>query len=568
MLKGIGVSPGVSCGRVHLLIPDALDSEDEQVETAGEAKEEMAAFAQAVTQAHRQLEDFAARTKATIGASEGQIFEAHKLILTDPAFLNGVEEKIRTQGLSAAQAVNGTAAELAHQLEELTDAYLRERAVDIRDVAQRVLAYLTGTPAGPGNLAQGSIVVARELTPSLTATFSRDTVRGIATETGSRTSHSAVVARALGIPAVLGIESLLARAKEGDLVLVDGNTGTVYLNPNDALVQELSSGEASLSFRSEPAPDARAVTLDGKHIEVSANIQSLQEAKTAMESGADGIGLFRTEFLFMSRETPPNEEEQFQAYKEVAQIFQGKPVVVRTMDIGGDKAAPYLQQVREDNPFLGLRGLRLSLARREIFKTQLKALLRAANFGNFKIMFPMVSTLEEILTAKDVLQEAASELKTTGTAVSQMEIGIMVEVPAAALMADALAPHVDFFSIGTNDLTQYTLAVDRGNEKLSGLYDPYHPAVLNLIKNTVEAAHCHGKWVGLCGELGGELLALPLLLGLGLDELSMSALFVPQVKRALGQQTYRQAKELADSVLRLTTAAEVRTALNGDHLEQ
>ncbi|CEP66788.1 Phosphotransferase system, enzyme I [Moorella glycerini] len=566
MLKGIAAAPGIGIGQVYLLELKPVQEETNNshlLHGPEEIKVELTRLEEALGRAKRDLEELAAKTRQEIGEAEAGIFNAHILMLTDPTFIAGVKEKIQVEKKNAARAVEEAAAAIARTFAAMDEGYFRERAADIRDVAARLLDNLAGGSRRARELKAGSIIVARELTPSLTANFSRNTVAGIATEVGGPTSHTAIVARALGIPAVLGVQGLMNRARDGDLAIIDGSAGVVYLNPGRELLEEYKKKKAVLEAGWRDSKySGPAKTRDGRHIEVAANIRNAAEVKMALEYGAEGVGLFRTEFLFMNREEPPGEEEQFQAYKEVVAAFQGKPVVVRTLDIGGDKPLPYLNLGHEENPFLGLRGLRLCLARQELFKTQLKALLRAASYGNLKIMFPMVTTLEEIRQAKKIMAEARMELEANGLTVSHVETGIMIEVPAAALMADVLAREVDFFSIGSNDLAQYTLAVDRGNERVAGMYDACHPAVLRLIDVTVEAAHRYGKWVGLCGELASEIQAAPLLVGLGLDEISMSPVFIPPMKETVNKIAYHEARELVRRLLELPGPGEVRAALS------
>ncbi|AOQ25248.1 Phosphoenolpyruvate-protein phosphotransferase [Moorella thermoacetica] len=566
MLKGIAAAPGIGIGPVYLLElkPGQEESHNNQLLNGPEeVKAELALLEEAIGRAKRDLEELAAKTRQEIGEAEAGIFNAHILMLTDPTFIAGVKEKIRVEKKNAARAVEEVAEAIASSFAALDDDLFRERAADIRDVAAKLLDNLAGGTRRARELKAGSIVVARELTPSLTANFSRNTVAGIVTEIGGPTSHTAIVARALGIPAVLGVQGLMNQARDGDLAIIDGSAGVVYLNPGSEQLEEYKKKKAVLEeSRRDNKYAGPARTRDGRHIEVAANIRNADESGLALQYGAEGIGLFRTEFLFMNREFPPGEEEQFHVYREVVAAFRDKPVVVRTLDIGGDKDLLYLNSSQEENPFLGLRGIRLCLAQQELFKTQLKALLRAACYGNLKIMFPMVTTLEEIRQAKKIMAAARMELEAGGLTISHVETGIMIEVPAAALMADVLAREVDFFSIGTNDLAQYTLAVDRGNERVAGMYDACHPAVLRLIDMTVTAAHRYGKWVGLCGELGSEIQAAPLLVGLGLDEISMSPVFIPPMKEAINKIAYHEARELVRRLLELPGPQEVRAALS------
>jgi len=564
LLKGIGISPGKVVGRVRRLMELASNYSRSYLNSEEEKEKELARLEEAFNQAKEQLTSLIDKTKREIGLQEAKIFEAHLLLLSDPALGEKIRTKIKLERKNAVWAVSEATEEIAQEFASLEDEYFRERAVDIRDIGRRLIECLGNRSEEVSEVAANTIIVAKELTPSQTASFSRRTVAGIITEKGGPTSHTAVVARALGVPAVSGVTNLLDLVKDGDLVLIDGDEGVIHLNPDIELIKNVETREETTKEEKRRIRKvlAKAVTVDGHEIEIAANLRNFEEAELALEYGAEGVGLFRTEFLYMNRQEPPGEEEQFLIYRDVLLALKDKPVIVRTLDIGGDKLLPYLNQDKEDNPFLGLRGIRLCLKYKELFKTQLKALLRASSYGNLKLMFPMVTTLEEIRQAKTLLEEARDELRAAGIEASKnIPIGIMIEVPAAALMADILAREVDFFSIGTNDLTQYTLAVDRDNEKVATLYEPYHPAVLKLIYQVIEAAHRQGKWVGLCGELGGDSLAAPLLVGLGLDEISMSPVFIPEMKEKIMGLSYEKGRELVQRLLELPGAKEVREEL-------
>ncbi|MGB9662487.1 MAG: phosphoenolpyruvate--protein phosphotransferase [Moorellaceae bacterium] len=558
MLKGLPISPGIGIGRIWRLSGHPAGAISKTNLKEEEIAEELARLEAALKEAQEEMQRLAVRAREEVGPKEAQIFEAHLLILKDPTLVEKITSKIKEEKKNASWAVAEAVEEVARTFEVLEEEYFRSRAVDIRDIGERLIACLEGENKTTREIPPQAIIAAVELTPSQTASFSAEKVKGIITEKGGSTSHAAIVARALGIPCVSGIPGLMARVEEGQLAAVDGIEGVIYLNPTEDLVSNLEEKkrvwEEQQRFWSGGGP---ALTQDGRKVELAANIREPREVERALEQGAEGIGLLRTEFLFMGRTEPPGEEEQFEVYRKVLTLMEGKPVIVRTLDIGGDKPLPYLHATPEENPFLGLRGLRLTLKHRELFKTQLKALLRASLYGNLKIMYPMVASIAEIREARKILEEAREEVDQW----RPVEIGVMIETPAAALTADVLAREVDFFSIGTNDLTQYTLAVDRGNEEVMALYDPFHPAVLRLIYHAVESAHRYNKWVGLCGEMGGEVAAVPLLVGLGLDELSMSPLFIPQIRQAVLQLSFEKARGLALKALEASCGQEVRDLL-------
>lgn len=558
ILKGIPLSPGIGIGTIYKLAEKKEAFTQIKVKSEEQIARELARLEKALAAARTELEKLTSRTRQTVGEKEAEIFRAHLLILEDPMLKERITSKIKHDKKSASWAVSEAVEEIAESFELLEEDYFRASAVDVRDIGNHLLAALEGQEERKEGIPPGSIIAAKELTPSETACFSSKVVTAIITEKGGPTGHAAIVARALGLPALSGIPGLMDRVRDGDMAIVNGTEGVVYLNPSQELVREFEEKRKRLKEQQKLlAPGGPTVTRDGRRIELAANIREPKEAEEAFRQGAEGIGLFRTEFLFINRDQPPGEEEQLEIYRKVLELMKGRPVVVRTLDIGGDKPLPYLSLPREENPFLGLRGIRLTLKYRELFKTQLKALLRASCYGNLKIMYPMVASIEEIQEARKILEEAKQEVDKWGPE----EIGIMIETPAAALAADILARELYFFSIGTNDLTQYTLAVDRGNEEVTYLYDPYHPAVLRLIYNTVEAAHKYNRWVGLCGELGGEIGAAPLLVGLGLDEISMSPIFITQVKQAILDLSYEKARELALKALKASRSQEVRELL-------
>ena len=528
---------------------------------------ELARADRALQEAHRQLEQIYQKSVAEVGEETAAIFRAHQEFLTDPALIEEVKGQIEQHMQSAEAAVDAAFETYARQLEELADDYYRERAVDLRDVSRRVCGILSGVQNQDtlANLTAPVIVVACALTPSDTAQMNKKMVLGFCTATGGLTSHTAIIARILGIPAVVGIGEEVLEVHSGETLIVNGHEGRVLLDPDEATVAEYSrqrEAQAEQQAREKQTALRPATTADGHHVEVVANIADATSAETALGFGAEGVGLFRTEYLFLHGQSVPSEEEQYRDYRAVADVMGDRPLVIRTLDIGGDKQLPYLDIGLEMNPFLGWRAIRLCLDNPHIFEPQLRAILRASVDRNVQIMFPMVATLEEVRRARQVLERVEQQLALEGVPFNpDTEIGIMVEIPSAAVMADVLAREVDFFSIGTNDLIQYTLACDRVNEKVAYLYDPLHPAVLRLIRGVIEAAHHEGKWVGMCGEMAGDLEAIPLLLGLGLDEFSMNAPAIPAAKALIAALSVPQSQEIARIALTKGTAAEVRDYL-------
>ncbi|HZG61307.1 MAG TPA: phosphoenolpyruvate--protein phosphotransferase [Anoxybacillus sp.] len=559
VLEGIAASSGIAIAKAYRLENPDLTVEKK---TISNIAEEVARFEAAIAKAKAELETIRARTLEELGEDKAAIFSAHLLVLSDPELLNPVKEKIETESVNAEYALRETASMFITMFESMDNEYMKERAADIRDVTTRVLAHLLGVSvSNPSLISEEVIVIAEDLTPSDTAQLNRKYVKGFTTDIGGRTSHSAIMARSMEIPAVVGTKSVTAEIQNGDVVIVDGLHGKVIVNPSVEVVAEYEKKLAH--FEAQKAEWAKLVnerttTKDGHHVELAANIGTPDDVKGVLENGAEGIGLYRTEFLYMGRDQLPTEEEQFEAYKTVLERMEGKPVVVRTLDIGGDKELPYLDLPKEMNPFLGFRAVRLCLEMQDMFRTQLRALLRASVYGNLKIMFPMIATLDEFRQAKAILLEEKAKLQAEGVQVSDdIEVGMMVEIPAAAILADQFAKEVDFFSIGTNDLIQYTMAADRMNERISYLYQPYNPAILRLISNVIDAAHKEGKWAGMCGEMAGDAIAIPILLGLGLDEFSMSATSILRARSQMKKLSKEEAARFKETILNMRTAEEV-----------
>jgi multiphosphoryl transfer protein len=551
-VKGLPAAPGIAIGPIYQLQQAELEVE----ETFAGASVEENRLQTAIEQARGQLHTLRRQMQQRQANSEAAIFEVHLEILEDPDLLDTVLERIQ-QKKSAAQAWQATIEQRAATLAGLNDSLLAARAADIHDVGYRVLRLLVGAEDSGLRLPDHPvIIVAEDLTPSVTAALPKDRVLGFCTAVGGPTAHSAIIARALSLPAVVSAGPGILEWANGTTLILNGNSGLLITEPDkEALAQAeaarkkwLTQKEAAAAVSGQPA-----VTQDGHHIEVVANIGGLTDAETAVTAGAEGVGLLRTEFLFLDRAEAPDEEEQFAVYRDIARAMGERPIIVRTLDIGGDKPLPYIDVPPETNPFLGERGIRLCLARPALLRQQLRAILRAAEYGRLRIMFPMVSDIEELRQARAIVAEVANELS-----VPPVEIGIMIEVPSAALMADRLAAEVDFFSVGTNDLTQYTLAIDRQHPALAGKSDGLHPAVLRLIERTVQGAKAAGKWVGVCGELGADAQAVPILIGLGVAELSVSVPAIPAVKAQIRQLTLSDAQELANRALNCVTATEVR----------
>ena len=563
LLNGIAASNGIAIAKAYRLIEPDLSFSKTSVSNA---EEEASRFQGAVATSKTELQAIRDMADKELGADKAAIFDAHLLVLSDPELLGPIEDKIKSENVNAESALKETADMFITMFESMDNEYMKERAADIRDVTKRVLAHLLGVEIpNPSMVQEEVIIVAEDLTPSDTAQLNRNFVKAFTTDIGGRTSHSAIMARSMEIPAVVGAKEVTGKIQNGDIVIVDGLTGAVHVNPTPELIAEYE--QKAKDYEAQKAEWAKlknekTVSKDGHHVELVANIGTPKDIKGVIDNGGEGVGLYRTEFLYMGRDNFPTEEEQFEAYKAVLEGMEGKPVVVRTLDIGGDKELPYLQLPHEMNPFLGFRAIRLCLDEQDMFRTQLRALLRASSYGNLKIMFPMIATLGEFRDAKAVLMEEKEKLVAEGVQVSEsIEVGIMVEIPSTAVMADLFATEVDFFSIGTNDLIQYTMAADRMNERISYLYQPYNPAILRLVKQVIDAAHKEGKWAGMCGEMAGDEIAIPLLLGMGLDEFSMSATSVLKARSLITQLSKAEMEELANKAMQMKTNDEVLEAV-------
>lgn len=555
MLKGIAASDGVAVAKAYLLVqPDLTFSKTTVEDTAAEASR----LDDALAKSTEELQQIREKAAQSLGEAEAQVFDAHLMVLSDPEMVGQIKQNINDNSVNAESALKEVTDMYISMFEAMEDnAYMQERAADIRDVAKRILAHLLGvTLPNPSMINEEVVVVAHDLTPSDTAQLDRNFVKAFVTDIGGRTSHSAIMARSLEIPAIVGTKEITAKVKEGDMLAVNGIEGDVIVDPTaeqKAEFEKIGAEYAAQKAEWEKLKNAETVTADGKHFELAANIGTPKDLVGVHNNGGEAVGLYRTEFLYMDSPDFPTEDDQYEAYKAVLEGMEGKPVVVRTMDIGGDKELPYLQLPHEMNPFLGYRALRISLSEQgdEMFCTQMRALLRASVHGNLRIMFPMVATLKEFRAAKAIFEDEKQKLLNEGVEVSDtIQVGIMIEIPAAAVLADKFAKEVDFFSVGTNDLIQYTMAADRMNERVSYLYQPYNPSILRLIKNVIDAAHAEGKWAGMCGEMAGDQTAVPLLVGMGLDEFSMSATSILKTRSLMKRLDTTKMAELADRALK------------------
>ena len=561
MISGIPASPGIVFGKALVLKEEKIVLDMQKIKDS-QVDEEIARFYAGREAAVEQLNSIKERAYQSLGEEKADIFEGHLMILEDEELEEEIIDYLRSNHVNAAVAANVVIDQQVAILSEIDDEYLKERAGDIRDIGNRLIKNILGMHiVDLGEINEEAILVAYDLTPSETAQLNLDKVLGFVTDIGGRTSHTSIMARSLELPAIVGTNNVTELVNTGDFLILDALNNVVYVNPSQEDIQRLKALQAKLADeKAELAKlkDLPALTLDGHRVDVVANIGTIRDIEGAERNGAEGVGLYRTEFLFMDRDQLPTEEEQFIAYKDVVEAMNGNLVILRTMDIGGDKDLPYLDLPKEMNPFLGWRAIRIALDRREILNAQLRAVLRASAYGKLAVMFPMIISVEEIRELKSVIEELKVELRNEGKAFDEnIQIGVMVETPSAAVNAKFLAKEVDFFSIGTNDLTQYTLAVDRGNELISHLYNPMSPSVLSLIKQVIDASHAEGKWTGMCGELAGDERATVLLLGMGLDEFSMSAISVPQIKKLIRNVNYQDAKLLAEKALQQPTAAEI-----------
>ncbi|MEG8513793.1 phosphoenolpyruvate-protein phosphotransferase PtsI [Klebsiella pneumoniae] len=566
MISGILASPGIAFGKALLLKEDEIVIDRKKI-SADKVDQEVERFLSGRAKAYAQLEVIKTKAGETFGEEKEAIFEGHIMLLEDEELEQEIIALIKDKHMTADAAANEVIDGQATALEELDDEYLKERAADVRDIGKRLLRNILGLAIIDLSAIQDEVIlVAADLTPSETAQLNLKKVLGFITDAGGRTSHTSIMARSLELPAIVGTGSITAQVKNGDYLILDAVNNQVLINPSNEQIEALRSLQAQVAEeKAELAKlkDLPAITLDGHQVEVCANIGTVRDVEGAERNGAEGVGLYRTEFLFMDRDALPTEEEQFAAYKAVAEACGSQAVIVRTMDIGGDKELPYMNFPKEENPFLGWRAVRIAMDRKEILRDQVRAILRASAFGKLRIMFPMIISVEEVRALKKEIEIYKQELRDEGKAFDEsIEIGVMVETPAAATIARHLAKEVDFFSIGTNDLTQYTLAVDRGNDMISHLYQPMSPSVLNLIKQVIDASHAEGKWTGMCGELAGDERATLLLLGMGLDEFSMSAISIPRIKKIIRNTNFEDAKVLAEQALAQPTTDELMTLVN------
>ena len=566
MISGILASPGIAFGKALLLKEDEIVIDRKKI-SADKVDQEVERFLSGRAKASAQLEVIKTKAGETFGEEKEAIFEGHIMLLEDEELEQEIIALIKDKHMTADAAANEVIDGQATALEELDDEYLKERAADVRDIGKRLLRNILGLAIIDLSAIQDEVIlVAADLTPSETAQLNLNKVLGFITDAGGRTSHTSIMARSLELPAIVGTGSITAQVKNGDYLILDAVNNQVLINPSNEQIEALRSLQAQVAEeKAELAKlkDLPAITLDGHQVEVCANIGTVRDVEGAERNGAEGVGLYRTEFLFMDRDALPTEEEQFAAYKAVAEACGSQAVIVRTMDIGGDKELPCMNFPKEENPFLGWRAVRIAMDRKEILRDQVRAILRASAFGKLRIMFPMIISVEEVRALKKEIEIYKQELRDEGKAFDEsIEIGVMVETPAAATIARHLAKEVDFFSIGTNDLTQYTLAVDRGNDMISHLYQPMSPSVLNLIKQVIDASHAEGKWTGMCGELAGDERATLLLLGMGLDEFSMSAISIPRIKKIIRNTNFEDAKVLAEQALAQPTTDELMTLVN------
>lgn len=562
---GIGASPGIAIGKAYVLKNDVLQIGRKNLREE-EVPGELDRLLVALERSREQLAQYRDKVEDELGKEEGRIFTAHLLLLEDPEFIRGVKQTIQDHLQSATCAVQSVLNGYIQQFEDIQDDYLRERVVDIKDVGRIIISNLLDIPCSDlWPVDKDVILVSYELTPSEMARIDRTRILGFCTEAGGTTSHTAIMARSMEIPSVVGVRDLTSRVQDGDMIIVDGFSGEVLINPSQEQLEEYQGRSKRFSKKQEELvrlKEEPAKTLDGHRVKLYGNIGMPEEVEKVLEYGGEGVGLVRTESLYTLRELPPTEEEQYLAYRRILEGMKGAPVVIRTMDMGGDKESSCFQLPKEENPFLGRRGIRLSLNDPSTLKTQLRAILRASVYGHALIMYPMVSRIQEVWDANQILSEVKSQLDREGIPYDrELKVGIMVETPSVAITADIFSKYVDFFSIGANDLCQYTFAVDRNNREVSSLYDPLHPAMLRMIKGIVQAAHQGDIITGMCGEMAGDPLNTIVLLGLGLDELSMNPVSIPQVKRIIRNITMEEARALAERALHLENSEQVRAII-------
>ncbi|WP_101773085.1 phosphoenolpyruvate--protein phosphotransferase [Peptostreptococcus faecalis] len=559
MLKGIGASPGIAIGKALVVEADEIViTKKDGINIENELKK----LSDAVEVSRSEITKVKEKVRIELGEEESEIFAAHLLVLDDPEFIGEVENKIKNESLNAEYALDEVTNMFVSIFESMDNEYMKERAADIKDVSRRVVRHVLGIKViDLSALEDDVILVAHDLTPSDTATMDKKKVLGFLTDIGGKTSHTAIMSRTLEISAIVGLSDATSKIKDNDFIVFDGTTGEAFINPDNDKIEEYKMKKEAYEEDKkslELLKGKKSITLDGKQVELAGNIGTPNDLEGLIKNDAEGVGLYRTEFLYMNSDSFPDEDMQFEAYKKVLEGMNNKPVVIRTLDIGGDKKLDYFEFEEEMNPFLGYRAIRMCLDRTDIFKTQLRALYRASIYGKLRIMFPMISSNEELLRAKEICEEVKHELKNEGISYSdEVEIGMMIEVPAAAIISDILAKNVDFFSIGTNDLIQYTCAVDRMNQKISYLYNQFNPSVLRLIKLVIDNAHAEGIWVGMCGESAGDLNMIPILLGLGLDEFSMSPISILRARRLINSVRESDMKNLSEEILKMTTAKDI-----------
>lgn len=562
---GIGASPGIAIGKAYVYKHQEIETNSQKI-LKENTQSELEALQQAIQKTKEQLQKIKKQTNLECGESQAQIFRAHLLILEDPEFIPPIQKKIILQQENAAYATKKIIDQFVHLCSSIDDPYLKERAIDIKDVGIRLIANILGIHnTDLLSISEDAIIIAKDLTPSDTAQMNKEKVLGVATDMGGRTSHSAIMARTLEIPAVLGLKNISSKVKNGDRLILDGVEGKVFINPAHSLLekyQEKKKQYTNHTIELKTLKNLPTQTLDGHTVKIVGNIGSPEDIQGVIQNGGQGIGLYRTEFLYMNRDALPSEEEQFSAYREVVERMMEMPTIIRTLDVGGDKNLSYLDLPQEVNPFLGYRALRLCLKEQELFQSQLRAILRASVYGNTLIMYPFVSGVEEVRRANQILSQVKEELDAKAIPYDKdIKVGIMVEIPSAAITADIIAKEVDFFSIGTNDLCQYNIAIDRMNENINHLYQPLHPANLRLIKHVIDCSHKRGIFTGMCGEMAGDPINILILLGLGLDEFSMSAISLPEAKKIIRSVTMQQAKEMAHAALSLETPEAIRNMI-------